>query len=425
MASEQANPKYVAMLALIAGLILLVGSYLRPRSQSAEQPVSQTELTRLRRSAQRAALDQMSELFSDVAADYSRYVVRMQGNDTSGVVWDEQGGFVTATRGGRFPEMVGWLAGGGLPASAQTTAASPLLPVALLQSRTMAASLPASRRTSAQLKTGDWILGIARDSTGSYIFTPAWYGGTALITCDDFSFRSLLSDLSLSEAMLGGGVFSKDGDLVGVIVRCGDSHAAMVIENVAAMVREAGSITSQLLWRYGLRVDPLDADLRQYFQTESGLLIREVWKSYPAEQLDLAVGDILIALKEQALSQPNDMQPLLQASAQSPVQLEVLRNGRRSLRTIPKNTETDSGSAARPSAAGVVLASPEGYVVESVEVASPAALAGVQPGDRLVQIGATAVARPDQVRTLLTSASRRPAFVVVDRGNRRVGILIR
>ncbi|MBI2818383.1 MAG: PDZ domain-containing protein [Acidobacteria bacterium] len=420
MASEQANPKYVAILALIAGLILLVGSLLRPRNQPAEQPVSQTELTRLRRAAQRASLDQMSELFSEVAANYSRYVVRLQETDSSGVVWDEQGGIVAATRGERFPETVGWLAAGGLPAEAETTAASPLLPVALLQAQMITASLPRSRRTTSELKTGDWILAIARDSTGGYVFAPGWYGGTAVTTCNELSFRSLLSDFSLSEVMLGGGIFSKNGELVGVIVRCGDSHAAMVIENVESSVREAGSMVSRLLWRYGFRVEPLDEDLREYFRTENGLLIREVWKGYPAEKLDLAPGDILLSLWEQPLSQPDDLQPLIQATAEAPVELEVLRSGRRSRKTIPAITEVPSSSVA-----GVALASQTGFVVETVESASPAALAGMQPGDRLLQIGNTAVTRADQVRTLLASASRRPAFVVVDRGNKRVGILIR
>jgi serine protease Do len=424
MAAEPSRAKYVALLALVAGGILFLGNLLRPRSQPAEQPVSQTELTRLRRAAQRAALDQMSELFSDVAADYSRFVVRIQGTDTSGVVWDDQGGIVTATRGGQFPEMVGWLAPGGLPASAQTNAASPLLPLALLQSRTMTASMPASRKTTAQLKSGDWILAIARDSAGSYIFAPGWYGGNAAATCDGLSFRVLLSDLSLSEALLGGGVFGKDGNLLGVIVRCGDSHAAMVIENVAGMVREASSLASRLLWRYGLRADPLDGDLRQYFRAESGLLVREVWKGSRAEALGLAPGDILLSLGEVPLSQPNELEPLLQASAEAPVQLEVLRSGRRFQRIIPVSEEPGAQENGPP-AAGVVLASPEGHVVATVEPASPAALAGVLPGDRLLQIGNTAVTRPDQVGTLLTAASRRPAFVVVERGNRRIGILIR
>jgi S1-C subfamily serine protease len=424
MASEQANPKYIAILALIAGLILFFGSMLRPRNQLAEQPVSQTELTRLRRAGQRASLDQMSELFSDVAADYSRYVVRMQGTDTSAVVWDEQGGLVTATREGRFPEMVGWLAAGGLPATAQTLAVSPVLPVAMLQGRTMTATMPQSRRTASVLKSGDWILAIARDSTGSYIFSPGWFGGTTVTSCQEFSIRSLLSDLSLTEAMLGGGIFSKNGDLVGVIVRCGDAHAAMAIENVEANIREAGSLASKILWRYGLAMDPLDVGLRAYYRTENGLLVREVWKGYPAEGLDLVPGDILLSLGGQPVRQLNDLQPLLQASSQAPVEVEVLRNGRRSPRTIPEILDRAASSTPEPAAAGLVLAGAEGYVVGSVASASPAALAGVQPGDRILRIGNTAVSRSDQVRTLLTSASRRPAFVVVDRGNRQVGLLI-
>jgi S1-C subfamily serine protease len=425
MGAEQPSVKYVSLLALIAGVILFVGSLLRPRSQPAEQPVSQTELTRLRRAAQRASLDQMSELFSGVAEEYSRYVVRIQETNTSGVVWDERGGIVTATTEGRFPEVVGWQAAGGAPATAKTMAASPLLPVALLQGQTITATLPQSRRTTKGLKSGDWILAIARDRSGNYLFAPGWYGGTAVTTCQEVSFRSLLSDLSLSEAMLGGGVFGKNGNLVGIIVRCGDSYATMVIENAEANLREAASFASQLLWRLGLQVEPLDADLRGYFRTDHGLLVSEVWKNYPAAEMALAPGDILLAVGGQPLSQPNDLLPLLRATATAPLELEVLRAGKHVRKTFPETLEAGSDSAAESSAAGVVLASPAGFVVETVEPASPAALAGVQPGDRLLQIGNTSVSRPEQVRTLLSSASRRPAFVIADRGNRRVGLFIR
>jgi S1-C subfamily serine protease len=419
MAGDQVSPKYIAILALIAGLILFVGSLLRPRSQDSEQPVSQTELTRLRRAAQRASLDQLSDFFFETAADYSRYVLRMQGTETSGVVWDDQGGIVTATRGGRVPEMVSWIAAGGLPATAHTVAASPLHPIALLESRTMTASMPPARRTTAGLKGGDWVLAIARDTAGNYIFAPGWHGGASLTTCKDVSFRSLLTDLSLSEGMLGGGVFSKDGELVGIIVQCGDSYAAMVVEDAETMVGEARSTASQFLWRFGIGVAALDTDLRAYFNTGSGLLVHEVWKDYPAEVWDLAPGDILISLREQTLYLPNDLEPLLKVTSENPVRLEVLRNGRRSVRTVPE-PQPASGAAA-----GIVLAEPTGYVVERVEPSSPAGLAGMQPGDRVLRIGNVEVARAEQVRTLLTSATQRPTFVVVDRGNRRVGILIR
>jgi S1-C subfamily serine protease len=167
-------------------------------------------------------------------------------------------------------------------------------------------------------------------------------------------------------------------------------------------------------------VAALDTDLRAYFNTGSGLLVREVWRDYPAEAWDLAPGDVLISLREQTLYHPDDLEPLLKVTSENPVQLEVLRNGRRSVRTVPETQEAASGSAA-----GIVLAGPTGYVVEKVEVSSPAGLAGMQPGDRVLRIGNVEVSGVEQVRTLLVSASQRPTFVVVDRGNRRVGILIR
>src|SRR3990170_6250129 len=76
---ERANPKYVAVIAAVAAAVLLGGALLRPKDKPAEPPVSQTEMTRLRRLSQKTSLENMTGFFSETAAETSSRLVRLQG----------------------------------------------------------------------------------------------------------------------------------------------------------------------------------------------------------------------------------------------------------------------------------------------------------------------------------------------------------
>ena len=66
---EHRSPAYVAVLAVIAGSILLVGSLMRP-AKPVEQdaaPPSRTEMMRLQRMTHRGSLDQTADFFAALA----------------------------------------------------------------------------------------------------------------------------------------------------------------------------------------------------------------------------------------------------------------------------------------------------------------------------------------------------------------------
>ncbi len=94
MADETRNPRYVGLLALVSGTILFVGLLLKPSEIESEStatavPVlSQAEISRVRRMAQRGSLDSMTEYFASVAETLAPHVVYFANDRSSGVVWE-------------------------------------------------------------------------------------------------------------------------------------------------------------------------------------------------------------------------------------------------------------------------------------------------------------------------------------------------
>ncbi len=427
---DRPNLRYIGILALAAGLILLVGSLLRPADQPVEQqPVSQTELTRLRRAAARTSLQDMSEYFSEFSAELSRHVVRLEEFDGSGVLWDDGGTIVAAVRGGFVPETVRWITDNDTPSIAQIDAASPLLPVALLRAPPIVTTPPPVMRSTRDLKLGDWLLAISRQSSGEYVFSPGWFAGPSIATCQGRQLRVVLTSHPLGLEMLGAGLFDIQGALVAIVIQCEAEAVAMAAAEVDAVLLLANSNTSRLLWRFGIRMDMLDEDEIAYFNSREGFLIREVWKGSHAERLGLAPGDLILSLGDRPVIQISELQPLFgsapPAPEDEPLELEILRSGSRVRIPVgpPTQPETEFGQLAP--GAGLILTGPApGYRIESVVPGSPAAEAGLHAGDRVLRIGDTVVRGPAQVLSLLDSPERRPAFVVVDRGSKHIGLLI-
>jgi S1-C subfamily serine protease len=427
---DSLNPRYVAVLAIIAGLILLIGTLLKPSveiQQLQQQPVSQTELVRLRRAAQKTTLENMARYFSEVAGEFSARVVRLPRLEASGLVWDDYGGIVAATPGGWVPSAMDLIGPNGGAIPVVTRIGGPHLPVLFLQAPVNTALPQGNYRTAETLRAGEWVLAIARQPSGGFIFTPGWYTGRVTTPCGEFAFERVSTDQSYSANMLGGGLFDMDGALLGLIVECDGSYVAMSVEDITSALGEENSLSSQLLYRYGMKTETLSDDaLRGSLEAEQGLWVSEVWKGYPAYAAGLMPGDLLVSLDGSPLAILQDLEPLTRPGPGTVFELQVRRRQQTVSVLLPGNENRPAPTDGAATAAGILLddAVP-GYPIGSVEPGSPAALAGIRPGDRLLSIGNTAVTGPAVLRRLLTAPNRQPVLAVADRGEKLVALLIR
>jgi hypothetical protein len=271
---------------------------------------------------------------------------------------------------------------------------------------------------------GEWIVAVWRGSDRRHAFAPGLYLGLNRTECGDGEIDEMMSNIPLSAAMLGGGLFDQDARLLAAIVDCGERYAAMAVESVTKALAEDASFQGRLLTRYGMRATSLREAEREYFGAAKGLLVREVWQGYPADVAGLEPGDVIGELDGRPVQSADDLHALVMPVARETFELGVLRRGSKRgvtlpVRVSPAGVKENSASAE----AGVVLAATaRGLRIGGVLPESPAYRAGIRAGDWLLEVDGRVPATAAQVQAALSSAS--PRFLVLEKERKRWGVLL-
>jgi S1-C subfamily serine protease len=417
------SPWYVAALALASCLILVGGWLARPREipQSPTPLPSETELEQLARRAERRSLDSMTNYFAGVARDVDSSIVRFPSARMSGIAWDE-GLIVTAPlRDGRASGTISVATASGA-AAAQPTLWGPQLPVTAFANPNGLAGLTPARRAASPPQPGDWIVAVWQTDNGR-AFAAANFQQSAPTTCGLTPGREMVSSLSLTSAMVGGGLFDIEGGLLAVILPCREHIAAVASASIQAILERANAVDQRVLGRYGLAVGPLSEEEKAYFKATEGLLVREVWRGSAGDAAGVRPGDIITALGEQGLVKTDDLRPLTTAS-DMPFDLAVQRGSK----TLKIALPGDALGAAQDKEAGAGLiweSSSRTYGIDAVVPGSRAALAGIESGDSLVRIDQAEPRNLDQVKRIFTNSKSSPVLLEVQRDGRRLAILVR
>jgi len=410
------------LLAVAAAGILGLGMLLKPaRPETKQQPVvSQTERARLQSLAERKSLEAMGKYFSDLASQVAPSVVAIQSG-LSGVVWDEQGMVVSAALPSGAHQSLRSGRPGGAVLRLAVAAASPDVPVTALAAPSRP-GVPVKKASAEKTAAGSWIVEISRASDGRLLFTPGVFGGTGPAECAGFRYREVHASLPLHAGVLGGGLFDADGGLLAIVGRCGERYTAIAAEDVDAAVRRAGAVPARILQRYGMRLAALDTASRSYFKIQDGALITEIWKGRLADWVGLAPGDIITGLDGIAVDSPEDLERLLVPLPGGFFSLDVRRAAGTSRVSLPAS-ESLVRAARPPGGLGVSLQAP-GFVAESVEPGSRAYRAGVRAGDRVLRVGPRRVLNLAAARRLLSRPIAAPTYLLVERGDRTLGLLV-
>jgi S1-C subfamily serine protease len=281
----------------------------------------------------------------------------------------------------------------------------------------------ASRRPVEFLRPGNWILVLWRRETQEHAFAPANYLGTQEIRCWDSSFQEVVTTLALSDLMSGGGLFDLDGNLLGLVVSCNGRPTVLSNASVQAALDYGASFDGRMSTRYGMRIENLGEAEQAYHKRKNGVIIMETWRGYGADRAGLLPGDLIVSLEEKPLRSVDDLELMVLPVAQEIFELRVLRGGRPlalRLRARPPSTHDDEDLHA-----GLKLSTPaQGYPIDFVLAGSPAAIAGIQPGDRLLKIDYEDPANANAVRQAFAKSRTGPLHLVLERGDRRWAVLL-
>lgn len=423
---ENSHRKYVALLAVIAAAILGLGILLRPEKKPTQVTVSEAEKARLWKMTQKKSLEDMTAYFAGIAREAAAHLVWLDGAKSSGVIWNEEGLIVTTEPNGRLPQSLEVLSAGGAgKIRVEAAVSSQDLSVTALQAPQDAGLRAVQKGAGRILQAGAWVVQVSLRENGEYLFIPGVYSGTASASCGEFQYQEVGTNLPLRESMLGGGLFDADGNLLGMVLACNERYVAVATDSVQAAIDRASAFEGRLLHRYGIRVGELDEASQAYFRAKEGVLITEVCKGGPADTAGLNPGDVIVGLDDEAVRSPEDLTRLLLPAVSPNFNLKVRRGPRVVEITLPPGDLELTGSGDSEGSGIVLKPPPEGIVVDAVEPGSRADHAGIEPGDRLLEAGGRRLADLRTARKVLSTNNQSPTFVVVERGSKKLGLLLK
>ena len=224
------------------------------------------------------------------------------------------------------------------------------------------------------------------------------------------------SDVAINPGNSGGPLFNLDGEVVGVnsqiFTRSGGSIGlsfsipVQVVQEVVAQLKEHGRVERGWL---GVFIQDVDRALAESLGLErsQGALIAQVEPGSPAAEAGFAPGDVVVKFADRTIVDASDLPHtvgLLQPGEK--VAAEIVREGRRKQlevtvgKRLGEDEMTADGSSGDP--LGIEVAEidprvrenwrlPGGVQVTEVYPETPADLAGLRPGDIIVQLGYNAI----------------------------------
>lgn len=415
METSSPSPKYVAVLALIAGVILVGGWFARPGPLPESPPPapSQTELEQLAQRAERRSIESTAQFFADLARDAAAALAYQRETDGTAVIWTPTSA-VSAPVPTSIRSVTLVTGAGSFRASPELRSAD--LPLAALAIAPDHNPVPARHAQTAP-SPGNPVTAVWRTKNG-HAFARGNAAAVSPAHCGPIEVGEIQAGVDLTRAMLGGGLFDLDGQLVAVILPCGDRIAAVDLAGVQAALDREVTVPERLQARYGAVLTPIPDQDRDVF-TATGVLVREVGEESAVAEAGLMVGDVIIAADDRDIASVDDLEPLIGSDA--PSALRVQRGARQVMLTL----EVDPAEKAAPPGLTWSEPSPAGHTIRSVTPDSRAGRAGLQPGDRILAVNRAPLTSRAQFDRLLAAGRHAPTLLEVGRGRRRLLAVMR
>jgi serine protease Do len=285
---------------------------------------------------------------------------------------------------------------------------------------------------SAALQVGDWVMAIGNPFGLSNTVTAGIVSAKGRVIgagpYDDF----IQTDASINPGNSGGPLFNEQGEVVGINsaifsqtggnVGIGFAIPINLAKRLLPELETKGSVTRGWL---GVAIQRVTPELAKSLGTDGshGALVADVTKDSPAEKAGVKRGDVIVSYDGKKIEDSSALPALVAATpVGGTVPVEVLRNGKvKALDvTISKLSEKEVGLDEPPAQQGKLglalrdlrpeererlsLKEDEGVGVEGVMPNSPAAEAGIQVGDVILQVNQTSVGSVEELKNAVHQA---------------------
>lgn len=274
------------------------------------------------------------------------------------------------------------------------------------------------------------------------------------------SFEDFLqTDAAINQGNSGGALVDAEGELIGINsqilspsggnIGIGFAIPSNMAKNVMGQLISGGKVHRSQI---GVGIQSITSDLAASLNLPNlnGVLVNSVRSGSPAEKAGVKQGDVIETVNGVQVHDSNQLRNLVSASAPgSDINLGVLRNGsQQNLRVHTEefqasNNQADDNSAPNSGERGGRLgisvqpvtsdlaqqyqlpSNVQGVIVTQVDPVGPAAEAGIQEGDVIVQVNRQPVKSGNDVVQALGKSGNSPALLLINRGGQTVYVPVR
>jgi serine protease Do len=280
---------------------------------------------------------------------------------------------------------------------------------------------------SDNIKVGDWVLAVGNpfglENTVTSGIISAKQRNIGAGPYDDF----LQTDASINPGNSGGPLVNLDGEVIGIntaIVATGQGIGfaipANLAKNIIIQLKSKGKVVRGWL---GVMIQKITPELMKSFslKEEKGSLVADLTPNGPAEKAGIKRGDVIIEFNGKQVGEWAELPQMVAGTGVGKtVPVKVIREGKEKTFQITigelEEEGTPSGSQEAPKedrlgmavedltpelAGRMDLKGEQGVVIASVDAGSPAAEAGLRPGDLIKEIQREPVTNMETYRRLV------------------------
>ena len=371
--------RYQLGLLAVSAVVLAAGILLRP-TQPEPEPKPEAELARLQQMTQQRRLRDLSSYLTNAANLVASELLYFNSAERTGIVW-ESGKEVIApksvlqdNRAGDATEPEGH------HMALATKRSTEGVPFTVLSVPPGAETLDPATGAEVQPRPGDWVLAVAKNRQNQVVFAHGLYQGRIASRCGSFAFEAVQSSAPLSAGLVGGGLFTLEGGLLGFIADCDQRITVISRRSIAEFLSRPELLNDRLEAAFGMRV--ADAGGKNDETVKGpGVMVTAVWAHSVASSGEVRPGDVIETVDGIEVHASSDLESL--AAQPESVHTLQLRRNRKSISATLIPVQKSPGAPV-VTQEGLTLAAGTGdrrVAVVGVAPNSPAERAGILEGD--------------------------------------------
>ncbi|WP_224982892.1 DegQ family serine endoprotease [Geomonas agri] len=293
---------------------------------------------------------------------------------------------------------------------------------------------------SDKMRVGDWVLAVGNPFGLEHTVTQGIISATGRVIGSGPYDNFLQTDAPINPGNSGGPLINMQGEVIGIntaIIQGGQGIGFAIPSNLAKTVseqiKEKGKVTRGWL---GVTVQSVTPELAQSLALKEpkGALVSSVVADSPASAAGIHTGDVVISCYGHEVTNANDLPRIVaEAPVGKEIAITVIRNGKEiPLRVTLKDASTsvasrpaltsekDLGLTVKPldslrqQRSG--LPKGRGVVVTDVDEDGPSRIAGIRPGDIILEVNRRVIRNIHDFKQAL-SGHGTPVLMLVHRGD--------